>query len=115
MVLRLKLLSFSFMTQAAIDKSIPNKLGLRKPALAVNGTRSLSKSNLLHNNICPNIEVDPDTFQVKVDGELAICEPVDRVPSWKIIYVSLIFVDNSLYSDRYRDSIIDASNGESLL
>lgn len=72
--------SFSFMTQAAIDKGIPNKLGLRKPALAVNGTRSLSKSHLLHNNICPNIEVDPDTFQVKVDGELAICEPVDRVP-----------------------------------
>ena len=68
------------MTQAAIDKGVPEKLRLRKPALPVNGTRSLSKLDLTHNNICPNIEVNPDTFQVKVDGELAICEPVDRVP-----------------------------------
>lgn len=72
--------SVSFMTQAAIDKGLSEKLGLRKPILPVMGTRSLSKSDLLHNNICPNIEVDPDTFQVKVDGELAICEPVDLVP-----------------------------------
>jgi len=72
--------SFSFMTQAAIDKGVPEKLGLRKPALPVKGTRSLSKTNLLHNDVCPNIEVNPDTFQVKVDGELATCEPVDRVP-----------------------------------
>ncbi len=72
--------SFSFMTQAAIDKGLPDKLGLRKPALAVGGTRSLSKSDLIHNNICPDIEVNPDTFQVKVDGKLATCEPVNRVP-----------------------------------
>ena len=72
--------SFSFMTQAAVDKGLPDKLGLRKPALAVGGTRSLSKSDLIHNNICPYIEVNPDTFQVKVDGKLATCEPVDRVP-----------------------------------
>ena len=72
--------SFSFMTQAAIDKGLPDKLGLRKPALPVGGTRSLSKSDLIHNNICPHIEVNPDTFQVKVDGKLATCEPVDRVP-----------------------------------
>ena len=72
--------SFSFMTQAAIDKNVPDKLGLRKPALPVSGTRSLSKLDLTHNNICPQIEVNPDTFQVKVDGELAICKPVDRVP-----------------------------------
>ena len=72
--------SFSFMTQAAIDKKVPEKLGLLKPALAVKGTRSLSKSDFIRNNICPNIEVDPETFRVTVDGELAMCEPVDRVP-----------------------------------
>ncbi len=58
--------SFSFMTQTAIDKGVPEKLGLRKPALAVSGTRSLSKTNLLHNDICPNIEVNPDTFRSKL-------------------------------------------------
>lgn len=72
--------SFSFMAQAAIDKGIPEQLGLLKPALPVSGTRSLSKSSFVRNNICPNIEVDSDTFQVRVDGELAICEPVERVP-----------------------------------
>jgi len=72
--------SFSFMTQAAIDRGVPEKLGVRKPALPVSGTRTLSKLDLTYNNVCPHIEVNPDTFQVKVDGELAICEPVDRVP-----------------------------------
>ncbi|WP_036479176.1 urease subunit alpha [Myxosarcina sp. GI1] len=72
--------SCCFMTQAAIDKGLPDKLGLRKPALPVSGTRTLSKIDLTYNNICPDIEVDPDTFQVKVDGELAMCQPVDRVP-----------------------------------
>ena len=72
--------SFSFMTQAAINKGVPEKLGLLKPTLAVSGTRSLSKSDFVRNNVCPNIEVDPETFRVTVDGELAMCEPVDCVP-----------------------------------
>ena len=72
--------SFSFMTQAAINKGVPEKLGLLKPTLAVSGTRSLSKSDFVRNNVCPNIEVDPETFRVTVNGELAMCEPVDCVP-----------------------------------
>ena len=72
--------SFSFMTQTAIDNGLPDRLGLLKPALPVSGTRSLLKTDFVRNNVCPNIEVDPDTFRVTVDGELAICEPVDRVP-----------------------------------
>jgi len=72
--------SFSFMTQTAIDNGLGDRLGLLKPALPVSGTRSLSKSNFNRNNVCPDIEVDPDTFRVTVDGELAMCEPVDRVP-----------------------------------
>jgi urease subunit alpha len=72
--------SFSFMAQAAIDNALPDRLGLLKPALPVNGTRTLAKTDFIRNNVCPNIEVDPDTFRVTVDGELATCEPVDRVP-----------------------------------
>ena len=72
--------SFSFMAQAAIDRALPDSLGLLKPALPVSGTRTLAKTDFIRNNICPNIEVDPDTFRVTVDGELATCEPVDRVP-----------------------------------
>ncbi|ELS04573.1 urease, alpha subunit [Xenococcus sp. PCC 7305] len=72
--------SFSFMTQTAIDNGLGDRLGLLKPALPVSGTRSLSKSNFNRNNVCPDIEVDPDTFRVTVDGELAMCEPVAQVP-----------------------------------
>ena len=72
--------SFSFMTQTAIDHGLRDRLGLLKPALAVSGTRSLSKSDFNRNNVCPDIDIDPDTFRVTVDGKLAMCEPVDRVP-----------------------------------
>ena len=72
--------SFSFMTQTAIDNGLRDRLGLLKPALAVSGTRSVSKSDFNRNNVCPDIDIDPDTFRVTVDGKLAMCEPVDRVP-----------------------------------
>ncbi|MBD2057658.1 urease subunit alpha [Oculatella sp. FACHB-28] len=72
--------SFCFVTQTALDQGLPDKLKLRKQLLPVKGTRSLSKADMLHNNACPDIEVDPDTFQVRVNGEIATCEPVSRVP-----------------------------------
>ncbi|PSB07942.1 urease subunit alpha [filamentous cyanobacterium CCP1] len=72
--------SFCFVTQAALEADLPEKLKLRKQLLPVKGTRSLSKADMVHNNNCPEIEVDPDTFQVRVNGEIATCEPVSRVP-----------------------------------
>ncbi len=72
--------SFCFVTQTALDQGLPDKLKLRKQLLPVKGTRSLSKADMLHNNACPEIEVDPDTFQVRVNGDIATCEPVSRVP-----------------------------------
>lgn len=72
--------SYCFVTQAALDKGLLDRLGLKKQLLPVKGTRSLTKADMLHNNVCPNIEVDPDTFQVRVDGELATCDPVSQVP-----------------------------------
>jgi urease subunit alpha len=72
--------SFCFVTQTALEHGLPDKLKLRKQLLPVKGTRSLSKADMLHNNACPEIEVDPDTFQVRVNGEIATCEPVSRVP-----------------------------------
>ncbi|PSB34458.1 urease subunit alpha [Stenomitos frigidus] len=72
--------SFCFVTQAALEAGLPDKLKLRKQLLPVKGTRSLSKADMLHNNACPDIEVDPDTFQVRVNGEIATCDPVAQVP-----------------------------------
>jgi urease subunit alpha len=72
--------SFCFVTQTALDCGLADKLKLRKQLLPVKNTRSLGKADMLHNNACPEIEVDPDTFQVRVNGEIATCEPVSRVP-----------------------------------
>jgi urease subunit alpha len=72
--------SFCFVTQTALDCGLADKLKLRKQLLPVKNTRALSKADMLHNNACPAIEVDPDTFQVRVNGEIATCDPVSRVP-----------------------------------
>ena len=72
--------SFCFVTQTALDCGLADKLKLRKQLLSVKNTRSLSKADMLHNNVCPEIEIDPDTFQVRVNGDIATCEPVSRVP-----------------------------------
>ena len=72
--------SVGFVTKAALEKGLPDRLGLQKELLPVQDTRSVTKADMLHNDACPEIEVDPDTFQVRVDGELATCEPVTQVP-----------------------------------
>ena len=48
--------------------------------LPTRGTRKLNKSHMLHNDACPNIRVDAQTFDVYVDGEIATCEPATELP-----------------------------------
>ena len=73
-------LSMSFVSQAAMDVDIAGKLGLAKTVAPVKGTRSLAKGHMLHNDACPEITVNPSTFEVFVDGELATCEPAETLP-----------------------------------
>jgi len=73
-------LSMSFVSQAAVDADIKGKLGLQKMVEAVKGTRGLRKSDMLHNDACPEVKVNPETFEVFVDGELATCEPASDLP-----------------------------------
>jgi len=73
-------LSMSFVNQAAMDADIKGTLGLGKTVAPVKGTRSLSKGHMLHNDACPEITVNPSTFEVFVDGELATCEPAETLP-----------------------------------
>ncbi|WP_375471761.1 urease subunit alpha [uncultured Nostoc sp.] len=72
--------SLTFVSQAALEKEIPNQLGLQKAAVAVSGTRQLSKRDMKLNDALPYIEVDPETYQVRADGELLICEPATVLP-----------------------------------
>jgi urease subunit alpha len=73
-------LSMSFVSQAAVDADIAGKLGLAKMIAPVKGTRSLSKHHMLHNDACPKVTVNPETFEVFVDGELATCDPAETLP-----------------------------------
>ena len=73
-------LSVSFVSQAAMDRDVPGRLGLGKEVLAAKGTRRLTKADMVHNDACPQVRVNPETFEVFVDGALATCEPARTLP-----------------------------------
>lgn len=72
--------SITFLSQAAIDAGVPQELGLEKVIRPVSGIRSLTKADLKYNDATPDIEVDPETYRVTVDGENVTCEPSDVLP-----------------------------------
>ena len=72
--------SVSFVSQAALDAGVGEKLKLAKPLAAVRDTRTLAKSDMVHNGLTPRVEVDPQTYEVRADGELLICEPAAVLP-----------------------------------
>ncbi|MGA2716689.1 MAG: urease subunit alpha [Bryobacteraceae bacterium] len=72
--------SVTFTSQAALDAGIPARLGLRKRALAVKQCRTIAKRDMVLNNATPRLEVDPETYEVRADGELLTCEPVSELP-----------------------------------
>ncbi len=72
--------SVTFVSQAALEKEIPAQIGLQKPAVAVGNTRKLRKQDMKLNDALPAIEVDPETYQVRADGELLTCEPATLLP-----------------------------------
>ncbi len=63
-----------------IDAGIKEKLGLEKVILPVRGIRNLTKKDMKLNSETPEITVDPQTYEVRVNGELLTCDPVDVVP-----------------------------------
>ena len=73
-------LAANFVTQAAVDDDVQGKLGLAKACLPAKGTRKLNKTHMLHNSACPNITVNPQTFEVMIDGRVITCEPAQVVP-----------------------------------
>ena len=71
--------SFTFLSRAAYELGIHEKLGLKKRIAVVHNTRQLTKKDMKFNSETPNIEVDPQTYEVKVNGELITCEPDTKV------------------------------------
>ena len=72
--------SLTFVSQAALENEIPTQIGLQKPAVAVSNTRQLSKRDMKLNEALPHMEVDPETYEVRADGELLTCEPATVLP-----------------------------------
>ena len=72
--------SVTFVSGAALEHAVGQHLGLRKRLVAVKGTRRLNKKDLRLNDATPRIEVDPETYQVRADGELLTCEPASVLP-----------------------------------
>ncbi|HHM04340.1 MAG TPA: urease subunit alpha [Gammaproteobacteria bacterium] len=72
--------SVSFVSQAALAADVKTRYGLGKNVLAVKDTRSVRKQDLIHNCCQPRMEVDSQTYQVRADGELLVCEPLAELP-----------------------------------
>ncbi|UCV22629.1 urease subunit alpha [Ferribacterium limneticum] len=72
--------SVTFVSQAALKNPAVAALGLSKPLIAVSGTRTLKKSDMVHNGATPEITVDPETYVVKADGVHLVCEPATELP-----------------------------------
>ena len=72
--------SLTFVSQAALDANIPEQIGLNKMVAAVSNTRNIGKKDMKLNNALLNIEVNPETYEVKADGELLTCEPAKVLP-----------------------------------
>jgi urease subunit alpha len=72
--------SVTFISKAALEQKIPAQLGLRKPAIAVSGIRQLTKREMKLNDALPHMEVNSETYEVRADGQLLICEPATILP-----------------------------------
>jgi urease subunit alpha len=70
----------TFVSGAALQTDIKGRLGLDRALVAVSGTRSITKAGMMHNDLMPNITVDPETYEVRLDGELITCEPAHVLP-----------------------------------
>ena len=72
--------SLSFVSGAAMDKGVAVSLNLQKSLMPVSNTREVSKSDMWLNNYTPDIEVDPETYEVRADGTLLTCDPAEELP-----------------------------------
>lgn len=77
----------TFVSQASLDKEIVQGYGLKKMLLPVKGCRNISKADMIHNGATPTIEVNPENYKVKVDGEHITCEAADKLPLAQLYFM----------------------------
>ncbi len=72
--------SVTFVSAKALELEVGRQLGLHRELIAVQGTRTVGKKQMIHNDATPHIEVDPETYEVRADGVLLTCEPAAVLP-----------------------------------
>ena len=72
--------SLTFVSQAALENEAIAALGLSRPLVAVRNTRNIGKKDMVHNDWLPRLEVDAETYEVRANGELLVCEPAKSLP-----------------------------------
>ncbi|MBP2296707.1 urease subunit alpha [Azospirillum rugosum] len=72
--------SLTFVSKAALENEAVRSFGLQRELVAVTGVRAVGKKQMIHNDSTPHIEVDPETYEVRADGQLLTCEPADVLP-----------------------------------
>ncbi|MFN7677823.1 MAG: urease subunit alpha, partial [Cyanobacteriota bacterium] len=70
----------TFVSQASLEADVPRRLGLRRACVPVVHTRGIGKAEMRNNSSLPQMEVDPQTYEVFADGELLSCEPAEVLP-----------------------------------
>ncbi|MCZ7662608.1 MAG: urease subunit alpha [Thermoleophilia bacterium] len=78
--------AFSFVAQAAIDAGLADKINCQ-PLLPVRRTRSISKRDMVHNNVMPHLDIDPETYNVYMDGERITVKPAKTLPLTQLFYL----------------------------
>ena len=72
--------SFTFVSQAGYDAGLAEQLKLSKTLIPIKNTRHVRKQDMIHNALVPTMEVDPETYEVRANGELLVCEPAKVLP-----------------------------------
>ena len=72
--------SLTFLSQAAVDNDLGDRLGLRKQVSAVKQCRSVRKTDMVHNSYTPVMQIDAQTYEVRADGQLLTCQPSTVLP-----------------------------------
>jgi len=72
--------SITFVSRAACEGDLRKRLGVEKELVPVVGTRAISKASMIHNSFMPEISVDPETYEVRVNGDIITCEPATKLP-----------------------------------
>ena len=76
-----------FVSKVSLEKGIVQSYGLGKKLLPARGCRNIGKSDMIHNDAMPKIEVNAQTHEVKVDGNPCVCEPADKLPMGQLYFM----------------------------